>query len=151
MLFTGQAQSWWHHLEKIEQTPETWKLMKEELYVCFRPVNEERAATERIYTLKQYAKMDDYITTFNDLITKVPSMTDAEAFRLFMRGLKHEIRNEMEKRYIMEGLTRLQREAHTYNSLIQSQRYGQFNQPRQDTFQKKPPFKKSFQQIQSTF
>ena len=97
MLLTGQAQSWWNHLEKINQTPTKWRVMIKEIYTCFRPINKERAATEWIYNLKQYAKVDDYISTFNDLVTKVPDITDAEAFRLFMRGLKPEIQNEMEK------------------------------------------------------
>jgi hypothetical protein len=149
MLLTGQAQSWWNHLEKTNQTPTKWKTMIEEIYQRFRPINEERAATERIYNLKQYAKVDDYISAFNDLVTRIPDITDAEAFRLFMRGLKPEIRNEMEKRYIKENLTRLQREAHSYDGLIQSQRFGHYNRPKQEMFQKKPPFKKSFQQIQT--
>src|SRR5215217_3994328 len=91
----------------------------------------------------------DYISAFNDLSIKIPDMTEPEAFRLFMRGLKPEIRNEMEKRYITEGLPRLQREAHAYDSLIQSQRYGQFNRPRNDSSPKKPFDRKSFHQIQA--
>jgi Retrotransposon gag protein len=91
MLLTGPAQNWWNHLERTNQAPPQWEDMQNGLATRFQPVNEQRTAAERIYNLKQYTKVEDFIATFNDLTLKIPDMTDAEKFRLFMRGLKNEI------------------------------------------------------------
>jgi hypothetical protein len=127
MLLTGNAQTWWNSLEMKQESPSTWTTMQQEIYKYFRPVNEERLASDKIYNLKQYKGVQDYISQFNDLTVKIPDIATPEAFRLFMRGLKPEIRNEMEKRRITEGLTRLQQEAHAYDNLLYSQQSNHFN------------------------
>jgi hypothetical protein len=108
MLLSGPAQTWWNHLEWINKAPSKWENMQTEIYERFWPINEERTAIDRIYSLKQYTTVDSYVSTFNDLAIKIPNMGKAEAFRLFMKGLKPEIQNEMEKWYIKEGLIKLQ-------------------------------------------
>ena len=97
MLLSGPAQNWWTHLERTNQAPTKWETMQDELYNRFRPINEEQTAANRIYNLKQYTKVEDFINTFNDLTLKITNMEEPEKFRLFMRGLKDDIRNEMEK------------------------------------------------------
>jgi hypothetical protein len=96
--------------------------MKTAILNKFHTINKAKKATEQLYQLRQFNKVSNYIAEFEALAIQIPDLGDAEMFRLFMRGLKHEVRNEMEKRRIHTNLDFLKEQAQTFDDLIFSQR-----------------------------
>ena len=117
MLLTGNAQIWWNTMEINEEEPITWKAMKEAVITKFQTINESKRATEKIYWLKQLTSVANYIAEFDSTALQIPDLGKHEEFRLFLRGLKAEIRNEIEKRHISK-LSKLKIEAAVYDNLL---------------------------------
>src|SRR5947199_6388633 len=114
MLFAGNAQIWWNTLEQNNKTPTTWSQMKTAIINKFHTVNEAKRAAEQIYQIRQSTSVTNYIGQFEALAIQVTDLGEAEMFRLFMRGLKYEIRCEMEKQRIYSDLDYLKEQAQNF-------------------------------------
>ena len=121
MLFTSNAQIWWNTLEINKEEPTSWKAMKNAIIDKFQTINEAKRASEKIYQTKQLNSVANYIAEFDSTAIQIPDLGKQEEFRLFLRGLKAEIRNEMEKRGIKK-LSQLKAEAAAYDDLLFAQR-----------------------------
>lgn len=72
-----------------------WTSFKAELVAAFEPTTEEEAARAQIMSLKQTGRVAGYLQKFRDLKYKIPGMTDAEAYALFVNGLQPAVRGQI--------------------------------------------------------
>ena len=63
-----------------------------EMIRTFQLETEIEVARQQILNLKQTGRVAGYVQKFRELQYKIPSMTDEEAYTLFLRGLNSEIR-----------------------------------------------------------
>src|SRR5947208_11451473 len=96
--------------------------MKAAIINKFHTINEAKRAAEQIYQIRQSTSVTNYIGQFEALVIQVTNLGEAEMFRLFMRGLKYEIRCEMEKQRIYSDLDYLKEQAQNFDSILFAQR-----------------------------
>ena len=63
---------------------------------AFEPMTERETARRQMIELRQTCRVMGYITKFRTLRYKIPTMTDEEAFTLFMRGLDARFQQQVE-------------------------------------------------------
>ncbi len=59
----------------------------------FGVVDGERIARDRLYTLKQYKSVVNYIQQFEDLVVQILEITEKEMLHKFIFGLKPNVRD----------------------------------------------------------
>ena len=62
---------------------------------AFEPMTEKETARRQIIDLRQTGRVMGYITKFRTLRYKIPTMTDDEAYTLFMRGLDARLQQQV--------------------------------------------------------
>jgi hypothetical protein len=98
----GPAAVWWRSkaLELQAQQPPhnvlAWNAFKQQLVQQFKPVGSAKVARDRLAELKQVGSVSKYNTDFNRLVLEAGNVGAIEALDRFIRGLKPEIRMEVE-------------------------------------------------------
>ncbi|CAI7812649.1 unnamed protein product, partial [Closterium sp. NIES-53] len=92
-LLRGSAVAWWQSLRPAIQT---WQQFKEALVASYEPINAMARARDRLANLRQRTSVADYIAEFRDISTEISDLSTAEALDKFNRGLKNNIRMEVE-------------------------------------------------------
>jgi hypothetical protein len=98
----GPAAIWWRSkaLELRAQQPPhnvlSWDAFKQQLIQQFKPVDSAKMARDRLAELKQVGSVSKYNTDFNRLVLEAGNVGPIEALDRYIRGLKPEIRMEVE-------------------------------------------------------
>lgn len=101
----GSAATWWRaevgrrtgQAEALAQLY-TWETFRTGLLSSFQRPDHVRAARDELAALVQKRSVAEYVAKIRDLGLQIPDMTEAELMDRFMRGLKHNIRQEVEMR-----------------------------------------------------
>lgn len=102
-LFVDNAMNWWRLRRIAEEegtleTIESWHVFREELIIQFKPINAEKTARDKLAALKQLTSVSDYVNNFRRIMLDIPNYGDNNKLDTFTRGLKYEIRKEIETR-----------------------------------------------------
>ena len=102
-LLRDDAAIWWrNHVEQSDIGQEIliddWNDFKKALIVQFKPVNSRKIARDKLTKLKQSKSVQDYATTFRSLVLEISGISEDEKVDRFIRGLKDQIRMEVELR-----------------------------------------------------
>lgn len=94
-LLRGPAQLWW----RMMGTPiTTWDVFETSIRAQFSPINAIKAARDKISALRQTRSVQAYANDFQALLLQIPDMGSADQLDRFIRGLKNDIRIEVELR-----------------------------------------------------
>jgi hypothetical protein len=101
-LLRDDALLWWrrHCQEWAVDHPariSNWAGLKTALEYNFRPVNQESRARDCLADLKQRGSARAYTREFRQLVMEIPSMVTSELQDRYIRGLKPNVRVEVEK------------------------------------------------------
>ena len=102
-LLVGNAMNWWR-LRRIAEEEgtlgiiEAWHIFKEELIAQFKPINAEKTARDKLAVLKQSTSVRDYANSFRKIMLDIPNYGESNKLDTFTRGLKYELRKEVETR-----------------------------------------------------
>ena len=101
--FRGAAQTLWRHLANATNLQTmTWEEFKT-TFRLWQTVNTVRVARDQIAYLKQLTSVRDYTQRFLDLKVQITSMTEEESVDKYVRGLKPNIRRDLEQMMAREG------------------------------------------------
>ena len=100
-LLRGPASEWYRLREKrveqgLEPAFDTWIALKTALVARFQTVNAAQVARDKLAQLRQVSSVRDYISSFNALVLQIPDLADVEKLDRFRRGLKPNIRKDVE-------------------------------------------------------
>ena len=127
-LFRGSAISWWRtQLHGNQSLPANWEEFKDTMQRTFSPINHVKLARDRLSKLRQTYSVQDYVWRFQSLCLEIPDISEGEILDRFVRGLKGQIRKEVELR----GLTNFQEIVQTAQRVdaIHYQNRGSFSTP----------------------
>lgn len=99
-LLEGSALDWWLYieaqvLEKIQDPISTFGAFTDALEEYFIPFSDTATAERELALIRQTGSVMSYITKFANITIRIPGMTDGERRRCFVRGLKHNIQQEV--------------------------------------------------------
>jgi len=102
-LLRDDAGIWWrNHVEQSDLGHEAlitdWEDFKKMLVQQFKPVNAIKSARDKLAKLKQTRSVQEYATSFRSLTLEIPGISEDEKIDRFIRGLKDQIRMEVELR-----------------------------------------------------
>lgn len=101
-LLRGQAQLWYRlqclRVEGDDAPFDSWAAFVTALRQQFTTINIIKRARDRLANLRQYRDVQRYVFEFNSLCLKIPDITISEKMDRFIRGLKPNIRKEIELR-----------------------------------------------------
>src|SRR5215471_4994315 len=86
LMLTGHAMAWCSTLCQKNEQPRDWNYFRRIIIEKFQPIDEERRARDELSKLRQTDTVFDYITKFEMLTFRIPSLNDTEAFYTFRRG-----------------------------------------------------------------
>ena len=66
----------------------SWAAFRQEMIIAFEPMTKTKTTRQQIIELWQTGRVSGYIQRFHTLRYKIPSMTEDEAYTLFLRGLE---------------------------------------------------------------
>ncbi|CAI7850949.1 unnamed protein product, partial [Closterium sp. NIES-53] len=92
-LLRGSAVAWW---QSVRPAIQTWQQFKEALVAAYEPINAMARARDRLANMRQRTSVADYIAEFRDISTEISDLSTAEALDKFKRGLKDDVRMEVE-------------------------------------------------------
>ena len=100
-LLKDDAAIWWrNHTEVADDNNETriatWSAFKLAMVEQFKPVNSKKAAQDKLAVLQQKKSVQEYATAFRALLLEIPGIQEDEKIDHFIRGLKENIRLEVE-------------------------------------------------------
>jgi hypothetical protein len=97
---TDKAATWWRNLvvQSGDLTGDsiTWAEFETSLVSIFRPVNAAKIARDKLAVLKQTNSVSAYNFHFTELCLDITDMNEAEKLDRYVRGLKSNIRVEVE-------------------------------------------------------
>ncbi|CAI7889198.1 unnamed protein product [Closterium sp. NIES-53] len=139
-LLRGSAITWW---QSVHATIQSWDQFKLIFTATFQPVNPNIRARDALAALKQLKSVQDYASRFRDIAQEILDLSDAERMDRFKRGLKTNVRMEVELRDC-STLEEMIRVAERYDSVHYA-----YNKPR---FPRSPflPFAPSYQPSTTT-
>ena len=132
-LLRGHAMRWWVTQVSRKTEPRDWQELQQRLTKQFGILDQSETAREKLHKLVQTTSVINYITAFNDQYYQITNMGEEEAFNQFKIGLKQEIKKEMQRRRIKQGLTLLMQEAQRYDELLYPPRTKDDRPRRSDT------------------
>ena len=98
-LLREHAIDWWRNLELTLVMEElTWQDFSTSIRAEFKPVSSRSMARDKLATLRQHTSVATYTHEFRALILEIPGMTEDERLDRYKRGLKYNIRKELELR-----------------------------------------------------
>lgn len=95
------ALQWWHLISVVAArpggaaVPTTWSQFSAALIARFQAINVERAARDRLHDLRQTGGVAAYAAAFQQVLLRVPDLTDAAAKHQFIHGLKPTVQREL--------------------------------------------------------
>jgi hypothetical protein len=98
----GPVAVWWRSVatQLQNQVPPnnvlTWGAFKQQLVGQFKPIDSTKMARDQLANLKQMGSVQRYNTEFNRLVLEAGNVGPVEALDRYTRGLKPEIRMEVE-------------------------------------------------------
>ncbi|CAI7791870.1 unnamed protein product [Closterium sp. NIES-53] len=92
-LLRGSAVAWW---QSVRPAIQTWHQFKEALVASYEPINAMARARDRLANLRQRTSATYYIAESCDISTEISDLSTAEALDTFKRGLKDDVRMEVE-------------------------------------------------------
>ncbi|CAI5475466.1 unnamed protein product [Closterium sp. Yama58-4] len=122
-LLRGSAVAWW---QSVRPAIQIWQQFKEALVASYEPINAMAKARDRLANLRQRTSVADYIADFRDISTEISDLSTAEALDKFKRGLKDDVRMEVE----VQGCSTLEemaRVAERYDEIHFGSRRSRFN------------------------
>jgi len=75
-----------------------WRSFKNALTEQFKPVNAVKTARDKLASIKQVKSVQEYSANFRSLVLEIPGITEDEKIDRFSRGLKDNVRLEVELR-----------------------------------------------------
>jgi len=102
-LLTDDAAIWWrNHVSAVDRGEAraitSWTEFQKILAEQFRPINAVKTARDRLANLKQTKSVQEYTALFRSITLEIPDINESEKMDKFIRGLKQNIRNEVETR-----------------------------------------------------
>jgi Retrotransposon gag protein/Zinc knuckle len=93
----GSALDWWRLLNTqaaagLAALPSTWIQFKIMITERFQPIEEAAMARQRMRALTQRGSVRKYITDFNNLVLRIPSMDEDTRLDNFIFGLRQDVR-----------------------------------------------------------
>jgi Retrotransposon gag protein len=114
-----QASQWARLLGEISG----WTELKERMRDYYDMPNKNKNSRDNLYRLRQVGSVKEYTFRFNSLILQVDSMSEEEQRFMYVRGLKPNIKMEIEKERVRDpdiDLTRMKQLAdRTDNTVLQ--------------------------------
>lgn len=93
----GAAGRWWRLETSNGETQFSWQEFKTKILEGFKPVNAEQRAKDSIASMRQTGSAKAYADRFRSAILDIPAMTEAWKLGAFTRGLKPNVRRELER------------------------------------------------------
>lgn len=96
-MLEGPAQTWWMTVMhgatngSGQIAPSTWAGFGAALKQRFQPINAERAARDRLHSLRQVTTVNSYATDFQQLLLKCPDISGVDQLHRFIHGLKPQV------------------------------------------------------------
>lgn len=95
--FTDSALTWYRlHMNKVEtgtaKAWNNWQDVKSDIIRRFQPVEPERSARNKLYTLRQQKSVRAYADAFNQCMLEIPHMLEKDRLEKFLKGLRTDIR-----------------------------------------------------------
>ena len=97
MLLQDNAATWWMALRCKGTAPTNWNDFKNHITYQFKNVDSNRRARDQIEECRQTTSVRNYKKAFEDLFYQIEDMGDMELYYKFQKGLKKEIRAELDK------------------------------------------------------
>ena len=103
ILLRDNAAIWWRsHVEDADihvvDMITDWRSFKNALTDQFKPVNAIKTARDKLASIKQVKSVQEYSANFRSLVLEIPGITEDEKIDRFSRGLKDNVRLEVELR-----------------------------------------------------
>jgi len=92
------AETWYVATHKSGETLGTWQEYEDAFIAQFYAKMTQRAAFDRLVTLKQTGGVDAYISIFRKLLTEAEVKDESILIGFFRRGLKHEVAMEINRK-----------------------------------------------------
>jgi len=92
------AETWYVATHKSGETLGSWQEYEDALTAQFYAKTTQRAAFDRLVTLKQTGGVDAYISIFRKLLTEAEVKDESILIGFFRRGLKHEVAMEINRK-----------------------------------------------------
>jgi len=92
------AETWYVATHESKELLSTWKEYEDMFMAQFYAKTTQRAAFDRLVTLKQTGGVDAYISIFRKLLTEAEVNDESILIGFFRRGLKHEIAMEINRK-----------------------------------------------------
>lgn len=93
----GTASRWWRLETNNGQHQFSMEEFKAKNLECFKPVNAEQRARDKIASMRQTGSAKVYADRFRSAILDIPKMSEAWQLDAFTRGLKPNVRRELER------------------------------------------------------
>lgn len=93
---TGSAASWYKHREEAMRQhgiTDSWDAFIRDLMTYFQPIDVHTLARDKLYNLRQIHSVQNYNSTFMDLIANIIDMTEDEKVDKYIRGLQPAIQH----------------------------------------------------------
>jgi len=152
LCLTGHAQIWWMKLYEEEEEPQTWQEFQRMIIKKFEILDEPWKARQAISKISQTTSVQNYITEFTSAAFQITDYDLLEEYYQFFKGLKPEIKKEVQKMNIPAGnLKQLQESAQRIDDVLAQhwKRPGQQQRPQGFQSNRQTP-KKQVHQIDRT-
>jgi hypothetical protein len=101
-LFEKDAAMWWRLQSESKDSFETlssdWGMFKTSLELAFQQINPTKRARDQLASLKQRTSVRAYVGEFRRILLEIGDMSESEKLDRFVRGLKQDVRKEVELR-----------------------------------------------------
>jgi Retrotransposon gag protein len=74
-----------------------WTELKERMRIYYEVPNKNKKSRDNLYRLRQVGSVKEYTLRFNSLILQIDSMSEDEQSFMYVRGLKPNVKMEIEK------------------------------------------------------
>lgn len=99
----GHALNWWRaEAPNINLHQYSWAQFKQDIKWQFKPVSSEVVARDKLAVVKQRNSVAAYTHEFRNIVLDIPNISKEEKIDRYKRGLKWNIRKEVELREITE-------------------------------------------------
>ena len=99
---SGAAKTWWmshvaaasnrsNNIELITR----WLDFTHSIMLAFKPINSEKVARDKLFSLKQSSSVIKYVYEFNMLCLDIPNISEDEKLDKFIRGLRQNVQTEV--------------------------------------------------------
>ena len=101
--FRDNAAVWWQHLQQLilrglRQSIDNWDTFQAAMLAEFQPMDNIKTARDKLADLSQRTSVATYASCLRDLAIQIPDLSPGDLLHKFNRGLKPNIRREVELR-----------------------------------------------------